>query len=85
MPRLYCPNCFLTGIDKGRAADGRRAYRCQSCGHIWTNGLNGRKKRYSIQRLGDQFHDTGASKYYTWEEFVKTFTSVTVTLVNDDE
>ncbi len=49
--------------DKGRAWDGRRAYRCKCCGREWTEGMQGRKKKYSAQReCGFQFYDTGASK-----------------------
>lgn len=52
-----CPHCSKTKYDKGRARDGRRAYRCIFCDHIWTEGLQGRKKRYNIQRQGTQFRD----------------------------
>lgn len=52
---IKCPKCQCTEIDKGRAFDGRRAYRCKSCKNEWTNGLNGRKQRYSIQRMSNQF------------------------------
>lgn len=54
---LKCVNCNHTGIDKGRAFDGRKAYRCQLCGSVWTNGLQG-KKQFSKQRIGYQFADT---------------------------
>jgi len=56
---LICSNCKQKGnILKGRAFDGRRAYRCNHCGHVWTNGLNGRKKTYSNQRESYQFSDS---------------------------
>lgn len=54
---LICPKCNHKGIDKGRAFDGRRAYRCRQCGYDWTNGLQGRKKQYSNQRMSNQFAD----------------------------
>lgn len=57
---MKCDNCQHTGIDKGRALDGRRAYRCQRCRNVWTSGMQGRTKRYSPQRGGFQFADTGA-------------------------
>ena len=41
--------------------DGRRAYRCTCCGNIWTEGLQGRQRKYSEQRPGYQFKDTGAA------------------------
>ena len=59
-----CPNHdsrFRRFYDKGRAVDGRRAYRCRVCGATWTEGLQGRKRRWSPQRDGNQFHDTGAT------------------------
>ena len=54
---LMCTICRCKGkhIEKGRAADGRRAYRCGFCGTIWTNGLQGRKRKYAKQRSGYQF------------------------------
>lgn len=57
-----CDNCSHTGIDKGRAFDGRRAYRCQKCGNEWTEGMQGRERKHSKQRMGSQFHDTGAGR-----------------------
>jgi len=58
-----CPSCKYRGFDKGRAFDRRRAYRCQKCGVIWSEGWQGIKsQRFSIQRLGYQFADTGAGK-----------------------
>jgi transposase-like protein len=57
-----CPICHSTSLDRGRAADGRRAYRCRACGHAWTEGMQGRERRYSEQRPGDQFADTGAAR-----------------------
>lgn len=62
MSMTMCDACQHKGIDRGRALDGRRAYRCQRCGNIWTNGRNGRTPRYSAQRPGYQFADTGAAK-----------------------
>lgn len=56
-----CAVCGSSNIDKGRAFDGRRAYRCQ-CGNVWTEGMQGRARAYSRQRMGFQFHDTGASR-----------------------
>ena len=53
-----CPVCKGNDIDKGRAFDGRRAYRCNSCLNIWTNGLQGRQRTYSAQREGYQFKDS---------------------------
>lgn len=65
MRKNDCPACRHSGVDKGRAFDGRRAYRCQSCGHIWTSGMQGRAKKYSPQRAGYQFKDTGAKPWLT--------------------
>lgn len=62
MTVLTCPGCRAPRPDKGRAFDGRRAYRCRACRKTWTEGLHGRARRYSPQRLGDQFHDTGATR-----------------------
>lgn len=53
-----CPSCKHPGYDKGRAFDGRRAYRCQQCGKTWTEGMQGRRKHFSRQRIGNQFADT---------------------------
>ena len=64
MERL-CKNCHFSNIEKGRAFDGRRAYRCRQCKLIWTEGLQGRIKKFSKQRIGYQFADTGASKNKT--------------------
>jgi len=55
-------DCCSSMVDKGRALDGRRAYRCQKCESSWTEGLQGVSQRYSQQRSGNQFHDTGAEK-----------------------
>lgn len=57
MKIIECPICRQGKPDKGRAFDGRRAYRCKSCGFIWTEGLQGRKRRYSKQRPGYQFYN----------------------------
>ena len=59
--RLECRGCRCRKIDKGRAMDGRRCYRCQHCGSTWSSGLQGRKPKYSDQRNSFQFHDTGAA------------------------
>ena len=52
-------------LHKGRETDGRRAYRCPTCGRTWCVG--GIKRiRFSDQRPFAQFADTGAfphSKY----------------------
>lgn len=53
-----CAVCQTPKPDKGRAMDGRRAYRCKSCGNVWTEGMQGREKRYSNQRDGYQFADS---------------------------
>lgn len=58
---LICFVCTGNDVEKGRAFDGRRAYRCRRCGCEWTNGIKG-KRRYSVQRVGHQFANTGASK-----------------------
>ena len=58
MTKRICPSCKHTGIDKGRAMDGRRAYRCQRCGNVWTEGLQGKTKIFVEQRVGFQFADT---------------------------
>lgn len=52
---MECDKCHHPKPDKGRAFDGRRAYRCSNCGNCWTNGMQGRSKRYSNQREGHQF------------------------------
>lgn len=53
-----CPVCKTPKPDKGRAFDGRRAYRCiSSCKNIWTEGMQNRIKKYSKQRVGYQFKD----------------------------
>ena len=53
-----CAYCQTTTPDKGRAWDGRRAYRCKCCGKVWTEGMQGREKNYSEQRHGYQFADS---------------------------
>ncbi|MDD5589154.1 MAG: hypothetical protein PHP92_03820 [Candidatus Nanoarchaeia archaeon] len=59
---IKCPNCKkLNKVDKGRAMDGRRAYRCKICGKVWTEGLQNRKQKYSSQREGYQFADSKGS------------------------
>ena len=59
--RFECPSCGHRGLDRGRAFDGRRAYRCKRCGKQWTCGLQGRTKQYK-QTVGMQFYDTGVVK-----------------------
>ncbi len=60
--RARCCRCEQRQMfDRGRAFDGRRAYRCQGCGNVHTKGHKG-KRRYSVQRMGHQFHDTGADR-----------------------
>ena len=59
--RRTCPQCRAVDFDKGRAADGRRAYRCQTCRCVWTEGLQGKTPSYSALWLGYQFSDSGAS------------------------
>ena len=54
----HCAICKQGNPDKGRAFDGRRAYRCKQCGNVWTEGLQGRKRKYSEQRHGYQFADS---------------------------
>lgn len=56
---MKCAKCQHLEISKGRAVDGRRAYRCEFCGHIWTNGLQGRSPSYKPQRKGFQFAKRG--------------------------
>lgn len=53
-----CPVCHRDKPDKGRAFDGRRAYRCRGCGNVWTFGMQGREKKYSPQRESFQFADS---------------------------
>ena len=53
-----CASCQTDNPDKGRAWDGRRAYRCKCCGKVWTEGMQGREKKYSKQRHGYQFADS---------------------------
>ena len=60
-----CGTCHKRATDKGRAWDGRRAYRCRLCGQTWTFGLQGRRRRFSPQRIGYQFADTGADRRTT--------------------
>ena len=58
---MECPVCGAKRPEKGRAFDGRRAYRCASCGNEWTLGMQGRQRQFSSQRIGNQFADTGAT------------------------
>lgn len=53
-----CAVCKTPKPDKGRAMDGRRAYRCKNCGNVWTEGMQGREKKYSEQRDSYQFADS---------------------------
>lgn len=57
MKKKECKACHGHDLEKGRALDGRRAYRCGQCGNRWTEGLQGREQKYSKQRMGDQFRD----------------------------
>lgn len=50
-----CKKCGCNKYEKGRAHDRRRAYKCNGCGHIWTEGLQGVTKKISPQRTGFQF------------------------------
>jgi len=52
-----CSICGQKNPEKGRAFDGRRAYRCSQCGNEWTKGMQGRSKKYSIQRSCNQFNE----------------------------
>jgi len=63
MSKLKCDSkqCTSIDIDKGRDIRRRRVYRCNVCGCIWVVNF-GAKKRYSFQRQGYQFKDTGASR-----------------------
>jgi len=61
MPKHHCAVHTSVPPEKGRAMDGRRAYRCPVCVSVWTEGMQGRVKRYSSQRPGYQFADTGAA------------------------
>lgn len=54
----YTCSCGCNDYDKGRAVDGRRAYRCKKCGGVHTNGMQGREKRYNSQRISYQFKDS---------------------------
>jgi hypothetical protein len=60
--KLTCKCGNTNHIDKGRACDGRRAYRCPICENIWTMGTFGRNPSYSVQRPSFQFYDTGAAQ-----------------------
>lgn len=57
-----CKICKTRKPNKGRAMDGRRAYRCVKCGNIWTEGMQGRKKKFHKQRTGFQFKDSPVGK-----------------------
>ena len=61
MRHVICGHCNQPRPKKGRAFDGRRAYRCANCGNTWTNGLQGRERKYSPQREGYQFADSKGS------------------------
>ena len=64
-PNLICGHCRQPGPKKGRAFDGRRAYRCGNCGNTWTDGLQGRERNYSPQREGYQFADSSGHGHVT--------------------
>lgn len=57
-----CTCCGSLYPDKGRAFDGRRAYRCKSCGRTWTYGMQGRVPKYNPQSVGFQFANSGVVK-----------------------
>lgn len=57
-----CRICNSKFPSKGRAWNGRRAYRCNSCGNTWTFGMQGRIPKYNPQGTGFQFADTGVVK-----------------------
>lgn len=57
-----CGVCGCRLLDKGRGFDGRRFYRCRKCDNRWSEGLQGRERKYSEQRIVPQFKDTGAAK-----------------------
>ena len=61
--KFRCDDCKSLDIDKGRGLDGRRCYRCNNCGHTYSKGLQGRKRKYSPQRTGFQFWNTGAHSF----------------------
>ena len=50
-----CSNCLTPDPERGRAWDGRRAYKCKCCGRVWTEGLQGKNKKSNKQRVGYQF------------------------------
>ena len=56
-------SCGCDRFDKGRAFDGRRCYRCQQCGSVYTAGMQGREPRYSKQRESYQFPDSKGSAH----------------------
>lgn len=70
-----CARCNHAGLEKGRGLDSRRIYRCLACGYSWSEGLQGRRRQYSIQRPGYQFADTGAAKLKVELLFDPTFPS----------
>jgi len=43
---FHCPRCRRTEVTKGRAPDGRRAYRCESCYYVWTKGMQGKAPKW---------------------------------------
>jgi len=67
MYKRKCSNCQTPNPDKGRAVDGRRSYRCKCCKNVWTEGLQGRKQKFSVQRLSCQFFDSKRLWSYAME------------------
>ena len=53
-----CAICQTPKPKKGRAFDGRRAYKCINCGNQWTEGMQGRQQKFSEQRESNQFADS---------------------------
>lgn len=47
-----CAVCRSPDIERGRDGEGKRAYRCRSCAHTWTEGG---QSRGTHQRIRYQF------------------------------
>lgn len=62
--KTVCKVCGQdTIIDKGRSPFGKPAYRCTSCGAIWTAGGRGRQRPLPPHwHFEYQFHDTGCPR-----------------------
>lgn len=52
---VKCPRCNHPKPERGRAFDGRRAYRCPRCDNQWTMGLQGRQQKFNPQVDTNQF------------------------------